>query len=169
MVIDIQRISERGLHLAGAVEIDREDLIEDSAYLTEAVDYDINFVRDRDKIKVSGRMRTTVMLSCVRCLEEFDLPIDCHFDVVLFPASELTASESSVKSEEIEYIFYQGNKIDLIKILSEQVNLSLPFNPVCREECRGLCSNCGANLNQKDCRCHHSVSEISLLFDKIKR
>ncbi len=169
MVIDIQRISERGLHLAGSLEIDRENLIEDSAYLTEPINYDIHFVRDREKIKVSGKISAKAVLECVRCLEEYEMPIDCHFDVVLFPVGGLTHAEHSVKEEEIEYIFYKGNKIDLAKILSEQVNLSLPFNPVCHEDCKGLCSHCGTNLNEADCSCDHSGSEISLLFDKIKR
>ncbi len=169
MVIDIQRISARGLHQSGAIEIDRDALIEDSAYLLEAIEYDINLTRDHGKIRVTGKLRTTLMLACVRCLEEYEVPIDSHFDLVLFPAAELTEADSEVKAEEIEYIFYEGNKIDLAKILSEQINLSLPFNPVCREVCRGLCSNCGANLNEGDCRCDHSGSDISLLFDKIKR
>lgn len=169
MVIDIQRISERGLHLSGVLEIDQENLIEESAYLAAPVDYDIRFVRDKEKIKVSGKMSTKVVLSCVRCLEEFELPIDGHFDLVLFPVGALTQAEHSIKEEESEYIFYKGNKIDLAKILSEQVNLSLPFNPVCHEDCKGLCSYCGANLNEGDCHCGHSGSEISLLFDKIKR
>lgn len=169
MVIDIQRISARGLHQAGSMEIEREFLIEDSAYLIESVDYDMNLTREQSKIKVKGTLRTTLMLACVRCLEEYEMPIDSHFDLVLFPAAELAEADKEVKSEEIEYIFYEGNKIDLEKILSEQINLSLPFNPVCRESCKGLCSNCGANLNEGDCHCEHPGPDISLLFDKIKR
>lgn len=169
MEIDIQRISERGLHLEGTLEIDRALLIEDSAYLLEAIRYDMTFQRERNKIRVVGKLKTNLMLSCVRCLEEYEMPIDSHFDVVLFPAAELDKVETSIKDDEVEYIFYNSNKIDLAKILSEQVNLSMPFNPICQEECRGLCSVCGANLNMDQCRCDHVNSEVSLLFDKIKR
>jgi uncharacterized protein len=169
MEIDIQRISERGLHLEGTLEIDRTYLIEDSAYMLEAIRYDLNFLRERNKVKVAGKLKTTLMLSCVRCLEEYEMAIDSHFDVVLFPAAELDKVETAVKDDEVEYIFFESNKIDLARILSEQVNLSMPFNPVCDEDCRGLCTVCGANLNLGQCRCDHANSEVSLLFDKIKR
>ncbi|RPJ58848.1 MAG: DUF177 domain-containing protein [Dehalococcoidia bacterium] len=169
MVIDIQRISARGLQQTGVLDVPREALIEDSAYLLEPVEYDILLTREKGKIKVTGKLQTTLMLACVRCLEEYEMPIDSHFDLVLFPAIELADAESAVKPEEIEYIFYEGNKIDLEKILSEQINLSLPFNPLCRETCKGLCSNCGADLNKGDCHCDHNSSDISLFFDKIKR
>lgn len=169
MEIDIQRISERGLHLEGSLDIDRALLIEEFSYLREPIKYDITFQRERNKIKVVGKLKTTLMMSCVRCLEEYEMPIDSHFDVVLFPAAELDSVETSIKDDEVEYIFYNSNKIDLDKILSEQVNLSMPFNPVCQEDCLGLCTVCGANLNMDPCHCDQENSEVSLLFDKIKR
>jgi uncharacterized protein len=54
---------------------------------------------------------------------------------------------------------YAGKDIDLDPIFREQILLALPSYPVCREECRGLCTVCGTNLNEKECGCVRHVPD----------
>lgn len=169
MMIDADRINEQGIQLNDSVELDENLLIEEGAFFLEDVNYNLHLSRDGKKIKVKGKIKTAVSLKCIRCLEYYELRIHSKFDLILFPARLIDVGHSALNPEEMEYIFYEGDKIDLEKILIEQVNLFIPYNPVCGDNCKGICPNCGMNLNKYECKCDSSLDEISLLFNKIKR
>ena len=169
MFIDIKKITAEGLALSNRIELDEHLLIEDGARFSEDLQYDIFMVRKEDQVKVKGKIRTSISLRCVRCLENFEQKVNSRFDVVLFPASLIHVSNPHLNDDEMEYIFYEGNKIDVDKILIEQVNYFIPFNPLCQEACKGLCPVCGVDLNYESCKCDNSFNEMSLLIDKIKR
>ncbi len=61
--------------------------------------------------------------------------------------------EIALATEDLEVGFYQEDGLFLADVVAEQIHLSLPMKVVCREECRGLCPGCGANLNRERCRC----------------
>jgi DUF177 domain-containing protein len=61
--------------------------------------------------------------------------------------------QSDLKVEDLEFSYYDGEEVDLTPLIREQTLLALPTRPLCREDCRGLCPRCGANLNQGDCGC----------------
>jgi uncharacterized protein len=169
MYIDINRISGKGLLLDERIELDPTMLIEDESFFLDDINYNIFFNREGRQIKVKGRIETTVSLRCVSCLENFDLKIDSNFDIILFPVDQIDINSVALNSDDMEYIFYEGDKIDLSKILMEQVNLFIPFNPVCRPDCSGICPNCGLNLNYEKCKCENPLNEINFFFNKLKR
>jgi uncharacterized protein len=169
MFINTDKISEKGFSISDSIDPDESLLVEDGGYFLENLNFDIFLIRDNNHIKAKGRIRTAVSLQCVRCLEEFELKINSRFDVILFPAYMVEPANVSLGPDDMEYIFYEDNQINLIKILVEQVNLFIPYNPVCDDDCKGICPNCGVNLNYEDCICDDSTSAWSLLFDKIKR
>ena len=77
-------------------------------------------------------------------------------------------SSDLVQDEEIELseidlvsVTYRGDEIDLIPEVDEQIVMELPLKPLCSEQCRGLCSNCGTDLNVADCGCHRGVSSLN--------
>ncbi len=65
----------------------------------------------------------------------------------------------SFAPEDAEEETYTGKVIDLDPIVREQIALALPGYPVCDESCKGLCSVCGANLNERDCGCDRHVPD----------
>ena len=116
------------------------------------VAFDIH--KDKDKFRLVGRVATGLELSCSRCLEPFCLSVDAPFDVRLLPASDASpADEREVGEEDLETGYYRDNQIDLNELLREQFYLALPMKPLCREECRGLCPQCGTDLNTAACDC----------------
>jgi len=123
----------------------------------------------RGFIKAQGRIRTCISLPCVKCLEYFDLKINSRFDIILFPLELLNQKNTVLEAEEMEYIFYEEDQIDLTKILVEQINLFIPMYPQCHTGCRGICPNCGSNLNAASCQCEKPRNEIKFFFEKIKR
>jgi uncharacterized protein len=102
----------------------------------------------------SGDISTVARLGCSRCLEPFFLPLDLHFDLLYTSEpDEPHGAESRVDEESFTQVYYDGTRIDLDALLSEQIYLGLPLKPLCRIDCRGLCPRCGANLNQESCGC----------------
>jgi uncharacterized protein len=61
--------------------------------------------------------------------------------------------EKEVEEDDLATAFYSDEQIDLGHLIMEQFQLALPMKPLCAEACRGLCPECGANLNRTDCGC----------------
>lgn len=169
MFIDINKIGTKGLLLQDSAQLDNNLLIEADSFFLDTLDFTILFTREREKIRARGEIKTTISLRCVYCLENFEMDVNSKFDIILFPAGLMDPNHSALSPEEMEYIFFDGEEIDLAKILTEQVNLFIPYNPSCSPNCKGICPTCGTNLNQENCRCENLFTEMNLLFDKIKR
>ena len=111
--------------------------------------------RDEDRYLFAGNIATVATLGCGRCLEPFSLPLDLHFDLTYNarPDPPDRHGERRVDVDSITEVPFDGARIDLDALLAEQIYLALPLKPLCREECRGLCARCGANLNSNPCSC----------------
>jgi uncharacterized protein len=105
-----------------------------------------------DAYNVGGRVRTRLELTCSRCVEPFEVPVDAAFDLRYVPQSENAGEgEREIAEDDLTTAFYRGGVLDLGELLREQFVLALPMKPLHDEACRGLCPECGANLNRTDC------------------
>jgi uncharacterized protein len=105
-----------------------------------------------DTFNVSGRVRTTLELQCSRCVEPFEVPVDAEFDLRYVPqAANAGEGEREIAEDDLTTAFYREGILDLAELLREQFVLVLPMKPLHDEACRGLCPECGANLNRTDC------------------
>ena len=110
--------------------------------------------KDNDQFRVVGDVKTTLELSCSRCLEPFELPIDQHFDLRYQPhARNSGEGEREIEEDDLTTAFYENDEIDLGQLMREQFYLALPMKPLCRDDCKGLCAVCGTNLNRGTCLC----------------
>jgi uncharacterized protein len=92
-------------------------------------------------------------------MEKAKLSIEADFFYTLMPAKAETREDLELKPEELEISYYQGDFIDLAPIICEQIILQIPMKVICREECRGLCQHCGANLNVSSCNCRNDCAD----------
>ena len=107
-----------------------------------------------DAFRVAGRARTRLELDCSRCVEPFQVPVDAEFDLRYVPQEQNSGEgEREVADEDLSTAYYRDGMLDLIEMLREQFQLALPMKPLCAEDCRGLCPECGANLNRTSCGC----------------
>ena len=101
-----------------------------------------------DRVSVRGSVQSRAHLECVRCLREFDLPLE----VPLVVYAERTGSASRDEQEALErddyMLFHDGRRLDLRETVREALLLEVPISPHCREDCPGLCPKCGAELSQ---------------------
>lgn len=94
---------------------------------------------------VSAEQRARAVLTCSRCLSPFEKTLSGQWTQVFTNRAD--------RAEEGEICFVEGDHIDLTPYVREAVLLEIPYAPVCREECRGLCPECGADRNRETCSC----------------
>jgi len=105
-------------------------------------------------VLVTGTVSATATGACVRCLDEVDLPVEHHFqELFVWPDKAKHHREVDADADEEEHQI-EDDQIDLEPVLRDAVLPSLPFQPVCRDDCPGLCSECGARL-EDDPEHHH--------------
>ncbi|BBO73608.1 hypothetical protein DSCW_10250 [Desulfosarcina widdelii] len=114
--------------------------------------------RTGETIAIKGDVHTGVHLRCSRCLTPFDLDVRSEFSVTAVAAlaespADSHASETELAADEMDVLLYSGDSIDLREEIAQQIIMALPFNPLCKEACKGLCNQCGANLNRSTCQC----------------
>jgi uncharacterized protein len=113
--------------------------------------------KDRMQFRVVGRVKTTIELACSRCLEDYAVPVDEAFDVLYLPHTPAgEGEERAVEDDDLSTAFYEDNVIDLGQLMQEQCYLAVPMKPLCKEDCRGLCPQCGTNFNTASCECRTS-------------
>jgi uncharacterized protein len=111
-------------------------------------------------IRLAGNLAVQLESDCARCLEAVVTDVKHGFDLLYRPlGADAGRSELSVTSAEAEISYYQGEGLRLEDVLGEQVLLAVPLRAICRENCRGLCPQCGANLNDKRCSCAEPVED----------
>ncbi|HUP38664.1 MAG TPA: DUF177 domain-containing protein [Vicinamibacterales bacterium] len=107
------------------------------------------------RFRVAGRVTGEVELTCSRCLEPFTVPIASDFDLRYVPRTEnVGEGETQVEEDDLATAFYDEEQIDLGHLVLEQFQLALPMKPLCTPECKGLCPQCGTNLNTGACNCN---------------
>jgi uncharacterized protein len=123
------------------------------AFTLEKVDIAGSIKRYRQSLSFTGHLSTVLATTCGRCLEEAQLPIKAGFSYTLLPATGTGKDEVELQTEDLEIVYYDGEIIDLAPLIAEQVILQIPIKVLCRESCRGLCPQCGTNLNMGGCDC----------------
>lgn len=127
----------------------------------------LKVVREYDHIRVAGGVDTVVGLSCSRCTNRFTTDLSSDFTIFFTKASGLPLDdEVELTDQDLVAVTYDGEEIDFTEQIAEQVLLELPLKPLCRETCRGLCPNCGADLNSNMCSCQEE--KASLTFSALK-
>lgn len=105
-------------------------------------------------VRVTGRAVTTLRLECGRCLNEFEMPFDATFELLYVPQAEAASgADREIEDDDLATSVYREGSLDVVDMLREQFQLALPMKPLCAESCRGLCPECGANLNRTECGC----------------
>ncbi len=105
-------------------------------------------------IRLKGKLDTSIEIACARCLAPVRHEVERNFDLLYRPqGSDAGHEELSVTDAEAEIGYYQGRGLVLEDTLREQVLLAIPLKTVCSEQCKGLCPQCGKNLNEGPCSC----------------
>ena len=119
--------------------------------------------KDHTRFRLTGSVTGEMELDCSRCLEPYRLPVKMAFDHRYLPLTEASsAGEKEIEEDDFETSYYQDDQIDLAELVREQFYLALPMKPLCAEDCKGLCPQCGTNLNLTRCGCEQGWEDSRL-------
>lgn len=107
-----------------------------------------------EDIRVRASLETHMEVACARCLEPVEQAVETRFDLIFRPSgADLHNSDRSISTSETEIGYYEGDGLLLEDVLREQILLALPAKTLCRDDCKGLCPECGRNRNTDPCEC----------------
>lgn len=123
-----------------------------------------------DHIHIQGTIEGALRLSCHRCLTDFVWPLNEEVDTLLLTEQTGEEEEVELEAEDLEYDFFDGEVIEIDQLVAEQIFLALPYKVLCSEMCRGLCPQCGTNLNEASCNCANETKNSPFAtLEKIKK
>lgn len=119
-----------------------------------------------DRFVVQGTVEGGLTLTCCRCARGFPWDVKKSFSVEYWPDSSEEESEVELDYEDLDVGFYFGDQFDLRDVILEQLLIDIPMKPICREDCKGLCEQCGADLNVEQCSC--SADRVDPRFEALR-
>ena len=129
-----------------------------------------------DDIRIAGDLKTDLEILCARCLEPVHYPIQRQYDLLYRPQGSDFGGNKEVEMQDKDAAisYYEGDGLELEDVLREQMLLAVPLKTVCKDECKGLCPQCGRNLNTGECECAQSASDprweaLKGLKDKLQK
>lgn len=175
MRVNIDEIKEGGLDKAWDLSRERVDEIvrgDNAGYRAAApARVEVHLSKLERRVLAEGHTQASLTAPCGRCLTPVTLDLPVDFELTFVPQEDVAASAQdreerapaptggSFTVESVNEETYAGKVIDLDPVVREQFLLALPSYPVCDDACKGLCSVCGANLNERDCGCDRHVPD----------
>ncbi|MCI8484567.1 MAG: DUF177 domain-containing protein [Lachnospiraceae bacterium] len=136
--------------------------------IIEKAPFVMKFTNENNKrLLIQGETEVTIAIPCDRCLEE----VDRDFSIAVDKEIDLTGSREEISMDGLDYI--TGTNLDVDQLIFGEILVSWPMKVLCREDCKGICKRCGANLNQTECQCQKTepdprMAAIQDIFNKFK-
>jgi uncharacterized protein len=108
-----------------------------------------------NEVFVNGHVETRARVECDRCLQPVETPVNTDFALEYITGSEYESSGAAELTEaEMSVSVFDGEAIDVDEIVKEQIVLAIPTRMLCREDCKGICPECGTDRNTGECDCN---------------
>ena len=112
------------------------------------------------KARIEGNAELIFETSCDRCLTEVPTMLTLTFErEVASPDTTLDSSSEEGDREEDELDFMEGYQLNVETFVYNEILLNWPMKILCKEDCKGICSVCGQNLNDGECGCDRFVPD----------
>lgn len=112
---------------------------------------------------IDGWVDLTAELECARCLKHFEQPMHVTFEERFYPTVDVvTGTPLPPIDEDDVFPIDEHHQVDLTEAIRQAVLLAIPMVPLCKEDCAGLCSQCGHDLNLGPCNCQEPEADTRL-------
>ncbi len=178
MLVKIEEIQDKGLEVNAPVSLEllTEALVPSDGFkVSEPGKISVRFKKVAGRVFLNGNMRAELIAPCKRCTNDVSLGVPVNFSLRMVDRTQFDRAASSDEEDagngesagsfdldQADAEPFDGKTIDLDPIIREQVLLALPVSVLCREDCKGLCTVCGEDLNEKDCGCERKVVDVRL-------
>jgi len=157
MIINLKEIPEDGVRIEFDLKLPADQFISEGLLKTNL------FIRNLGgAIIISGDINASLLLNCNRCLSEFRDERNLKVNITCVQSEDSSLDSRQLMNDELDVCFYCDDVVDMDVLASEFLINSLPMKILCSEQCLGLCSSCGTNLNQQSCLCKKSSKVVSL-------
>lgn len=154
MIIDLIAMENSPHRFAAAVAPAEIDLESEGVVLKNAARIEAVVTRHIAQADVEGKISVEAELECSRCLLSVGKNLEFSFSIgFVAPEHYSAAKELQLRADDLEIAVLDDNKIVVAELVREQILLNLPEQIYCRENCQGLCPQCGENRNLIDCKC----------------
>ncbi len=159
MIISLARMPADGLRFNHQYQAGELDLSEREFELRELPRVAGRADRIGADVRLRGEINAHLTAPCDRCLNDVPIPAAIPFDLLYTPREAGTAETGEVElhKRDLDFATFENDEINLDDLVLEQIELDLPSRLLCRKDCRGLCSQCGADLNTETCRCERPI------------
>ncbi|HEY7127084.1 MAG TPA: DUF177 domain-containing protein [Ktedonobacterales bacterium] len=170
MIYNVAQLLKAQVGTSLYIELDDSEPLEledDSVRLAGPVKGKVRFRRTNQGILADGRVQADVEMVCVRCLESFTSTIAFRLEEEFYPTVDVVTGVFLPETEnEMIFPIDHNHELDLREAIRQNLLLTLPMQPLCKEDCAGLCPQCGKNLNEGPCNCQPPEDErFSVLKD----
>lgn len=125
---------------------------------TDAILCRVEVDKQESHIYIHGFVETPVKLACDRCLKDFEKRVSGEFQVYyeVVSGNSRNAENTPESSNDSDLRFFKSGEqqIDLTSDVRDVLSLSIPMKNLCDDDCQGICSGCGVDLNESECECH---------------
>jgi len=163
LTIGLDTIRDEGLLLTGEVDSDlRTELVarinDPQIQFVGPINYQLRLVRAHDMVEVDASIDAEIELSCGYCLKRFIEPLSESFSLTFatrLPSvvDEFDEEGVELSAEEMGIDLLEGDELNLAEPLLENILVAMPLHPLCNDDCKGLCPNCGIDRNVGTCQC----------------
>jgi len=129
-------------------DLEREPLLEISPARFEG-----EVARIEGGFSLDGHLVYSGRLECIRCLVPYPFGEDQRFRLALYRRPALAPEERELEKADLDAYFFDEPEVAVSPIVEERIQLAVPMKPLCRPDCRGLCPQCGVDLNRESCHC----------------
>lgn len=134
--------------------------------ISSLIEGKVRFTRTNRGILVQGTLQAKVPVECSRCLKVFDYPLTINIEEEFFPVLDVnTGVPIQIPGEPGSFTIDEHHVLDLSEAVRQNALLAIPMKPLCRNDCAGLCPQCGKDLNTEKCGC--DPHEYDLRWSKL--
>lgn len=161
MRIEVENLRERPEAFSHSYAPEEVEIEDEGARLLAPAEVRGEASLKGEEVRVRGRIATEVELLCDRCAAPQRAPLEVEFDTRFVPQAAVASETDNVEllTEDMGLAAYEGDSLDVDELVREQILLALPSRNLCREDCKGLCQKCGADLNAGDCSCEQGETD----------
>ncbi|MEJ7624347.1 MAG: DUF177 domain-containing protein [Pyrinomonadaceae bacterium] len=154
MIIELESVGKSPRSIRVALDPGEIDLDGEAVRLAGEAILDGEMRRTADGIELIAVLRHEALLDCTRCLESVSKTFEVPFrDIFLEPAAFVPNTEAELSGDDLDKSIAESGRVDIADVMREQILLAVPEQILCRDDCKGLCPKCGADLNLIDCNC----------------
>ena len=151
MLFNVSKLLDEPAGTARSFEVDEALALTDDSRVNR-VHGTVKMLRTPQGAWVSAALESVVQCTCSRCLTECQQPVHMAIEEEFLPLADVETG-ATVDDGDDHFCIDKGHVLDLREAARQYAALSVPIKPVCRDDCAGICVDCGVNLNETTCKC----------------